>query len=758
MFKEGLRFVKGEGSYIDDMIIKEYKNHLYVSILRSPYAHALIKKIDYSDASRAGVKVITFKDLMNFLSPFPLSLDTKVEYYPIARDKAVYYGEPVALVIAKDQYEAEDAKELIQVDYEPIRPVVTIEDSLKSEPIHPQVKSNIVLNKTFTFGDFQYESEKSEVVVENKLKFPRYSCSPLETYEVFARYDGDKYEIYSNFQGPYSIHYLLTKALRADILLKGPRDIGGSFGIKSAIYPYMALIASASRVIGRPLLWRETRSEHVIASSAGAERESVVKVYGNRSGKINAIEIKAIDNLGAYPRPPEPGNLLRNHGNLTGAYDIKSMKVNYMAVLTNTIPTGLNRGYGAPHLYTAIETTIDMFADEIKMDPLDVRMKNVIKDEYYETASGGKYRSFSCYKVLRRMKEVYDEFSADAEMERAKGKRIGVGVSLIIEPSGTNIGYLDLARESSDFLPKSSAQDVVMVYIDLYGKVKVFVNGSNEGQGHETIISEQVSRRLGVKPQDVDVIYRTDTERPWAVSSGTYSSRFAPIVMEALNRALESLEDKLLLAASELLGVQKSSLKIKEGKVTTVTEDKSISLRQLVGIFHWDPIKLRNTEQGLVAVGHFQSPYANDLKEGKINSSISYGCMGQVVEVEIGETEMPSIRRAYVIHDAGKILNEKIAEGQIVGASFQGVEVSLFSSLEYNEDGIPVSQNFSDYLVLTAMESPNIEVQHITSDPNHVAGLGEGGIISMPPAIINALRKVIKISTIPALREITGSK
>ncbi|MEM0173703.1 MAG: xanthine dehydrogenase family protein molybdopterin-binding subunit [Sulfolobaceae archaeon] len=747
MFKEGFRFVSGKGRYIDD-VIREYKNVLHASIVRSAYAHAKINSIDVRDAERLSgvIKVLTFRDIKPFLDPFPLSLDINLEYYPIAKDKAVYYGEPIAVIIAKDEYIAEDAKELVQIDYEPLKPIISIRDAINSPPIHSNLSSNIVLNKILTYGKFEESIKKAEVVTETRVKFPRYSCAPLETYEVLAKFDGEEYEIYSNFQGPFTIHYLLTKALKSKVVLRGPRDIGGSFGIKSAIYPYMALIAVASRIVNKPVKWIETRNEHLIASSAGAERESLVRVYGNRQGKIYALEIEMTDNLGAYPRPPEPGNLLRNHGNITGAYEIEGLKLNYRAVLTNTLPTGLNRGYGGPHLYLALETAIDDFAEEVGIDPLEVRFKNVIKGEEYETLTGGKYHGFSCYKVVKEMKEIYEKLIKESK----KYKNRGIGVSLIVEPSGTNIGYLDLARVSKNFLPKSSALDVVLVQIDPYAKVKVIINGTNEGQGHESVISKIVSERLGISEDDVEVIYSVDTVRPWSITSGTYSSRFSPIIVKALNNALDKLEDTLLTYASELLKVQKSQLKIENGKILKVGSDKSISIKNLVGIFYWDPAKLKGIEDGLTAIGYYQSPYADDLEENRINSSIAYGCLGHIVELELDEeTKIPRILNYFIIHDSGKILNEELAKGQLLGSTFHGIEVALYASLEYNDEGIPISQTFSEYGILSTMESPrSISIVHIVTDPNYIAGLGEGGTMAAPAAIVNAIKRILGVKEV----------
>ncbi len=203
-----MRFVKGEGNYIDDFVLKEVKNYFSASIVRSPYAHAMIRSIDKSDAEKLNgvIKVITFNDIRNLLDPFPLSLDINLDFYPMAKEKTLYYGEPVAVIIAKDDYVAEDAKELLQIDYEPLESIVSIENAINSGPIHPTLKSNVILDKTLVYGKFEYEIKKSPILIEERIRFPRYSSSPLETYEILARYNGEEYEIFPIFK----VHLLFT--------------------------------------------------------------------------------------------------------------------------------------------------------------------------------------------------------------------------------------------------------------------------------------------------------------------------------------------------------------------------------------------------------------------------------------------------------------------------------------------------------------------------------------------------------------------
>jgi 2-furoyl-CoA dehydrogenase large subunit len=760
--KESLNFLKGYGEYIDDVVPKGVNNCSCASIVRSPYSHAQIVEIDPTDAlRRSGVRaVFTFNDFKNILNPFPLALESDIKYYPIASQKVLFCGEPVAVVIADDDYTAEDAKELVRVEYNPNNPVLTIEDSLRELPIFGEADSNVVMNRTFTFGNFDDLASRAEVVVEDSVHFPRYTCAPLETCEVFAEFNENGYNIFSNFQGPYTIHYLLSKALGAPIRLLGPRNIGGSFGIKTALYPYMALIAASSRLVGRPIKWNESRTEHFLACSTGAERISQTKLYGNRNGKIYAVLFDFIDNLGAYPRPPEPANLLRTHGNLTGAYKIEGIKVTYRAVVTNTIPTGLNRGFGGPHLYLALESAVNSFAKEIKMDQLHLRIRNAIDHAPYRTPSGGRYEWLNCISVLKKLENVskYNELNEFVQKIRNEGGKIGIGISLIIEPSGTNIGYLDLARKH-DHLPKSAAQEVVLVSIDPYGKITVTINGTNEGQSHETVIAQVVADELGTNIDDIDVRYRVDTHYPWTPSSGSYSSRFSPIILSALANALNALKYKLTTAASKLLGVDATDAIFVNGEIRI--NGKKISLKKIAGVFHWNPLELGEVG-GLVTVGFYQSPSADRATEGKINSSVAYGSMAHLAVVQVDEDYKLRILKYYVVHDSGKILNPLLLNAQITGATFHGIEVSTSASLKYNDDGNLLTGSFLDYEVLTSMESPDIEIYSVeneTSRPTTSAGAGEGGTMAAPAAIMNAVRDAtaFRLEALPLTADLLSS-
>lgn len=325
----------------------------------------------------------------------------------------------------------------------------------------------------------------------------------------------------------------------------------------------MTLAAAASILSGRPVKWVESRTESFIASSAGSARKGEVELAADRDGRIRAIKMRLYDDEGAYPRPPEPGALFRNHGNLNGPYDVRTIEVEYYAVLTNKSPTGLNRAYGSPQFYFALERGMEELARELHMDPLEIRHRNLITQfppvviegqRFYETPpTGGLYPMQNYAAALELLAREYKKWMAEKERD----KYIGVGLATFIEPSVTNLGYVDLAVDPKEReYPHSGAGgDYVTLTLDSSGVVHVFVNGSNEGLGHETSLAEAIAGELGVDQSMISVESRIDTSHPWSISSGSYSSRFAPVVLSAAILAARQLRDKLAKLAMAMLGI-----------------------------------------------------------------------------------------------------------------------------------------------------------------------------------------------------------
>ncbi|MBP1357572.1 MAG: xanthine dehydrogenase family protein molybdopterin-binding subunit, partial [Sulfolobus sp.] len=370
---EGLRAVKGSGEYISD--VPNPPGTLFMVIYRSYLAHGKIKRIDVSDVFNHGGIAYTSQELLKVIkNPFPLAVSAKISYYPIAKEKVRFVGEPVAIVLAKDLYKAIDLLDYISVDIDPLPPVVTIKDALEGKSlVHEELGSNVVVHRKMKFGNVEEAFKSADISIRNDFKVARHSAMPLEGYGVLA-YMTDTLNIVANIQGPLLQVYFISRALgipETQIKITTPKDIGGSFGIKYSLYPYVTLASAASILSGHPVRWIESRTESFIGSSSSAEREGYVEIASDKEGKIKGIRYVFYEDVGAYPRPPEPGALFRVHGNLNGAYDVRNIEANYTVVLTNKAPTGLNRGYGAPQFYFALETSIDKLAEELKIDPLE---------------------------------------------------------------------------------------------------------------------------------------------------------------------------------------------------------------------------------------------------------------------------------------------------------------------------------------------------------------------------------------------------
>ena len=747
MYIEGERAVNGEGLYIND--IPDFPGTLQMAIFRSPIAHGIIKRIDVKDVFSHGGIALTPEDLSKvIINPFPNTVDKKIEYFPFARRKVRYVGEPLVLVLAKDYYKAIDLLDYVQVDFEELTPVVTIDDALKGNSlVHEEIGTNVVMDKVFSFGD-QDAFSKAEVVITHPFKFSRHSALPLEPYGVLVHFE-EELRVWANIQGPMLQAYFITKALNIPITklkMKTPKDIGGSFGIKYEIYPYITLAAAASKIVKAPVRWAESRTEHFIASSAGSERKGEVEIAATKSGKILGIRYNFVEDVGAYVRPPEPGALFRVQGCLNGAYDVKNISGWYRVVVTNKSPTGLNRGYGAPPFFFALETAIDHLADELGIDPLELRIKNLITRfdrvingiEFYETPGGGLYPKQDYLRVVNAIREEY---------ERWKGQKdVGVGLAVFVEPSVTNLAYVDLALNNRRN-PHSASADYLTLSFNPDGTLSVFVNGTNEGLGHETTIVDIVCKELGLKPDEVSVTNQVDTGQPWNLASGSYSSRFAPVIISALILAIEDMKKKLITLAKKYLEAEEVAFQ--NGQFVDVKNPKkSVDVRRLVSAYHWNPSAF-NVGFPLVSTGYFYSPLLKPVDGDRINSALAYGINAHLAVVKIIDGQVKVVK--YVVsHDIGKILEKDILEGIMTGSIIHGINLALYEELKYDERGNPLVTTFDSYESLTLGDLVDTDIQYIHFEtpspyiPSGAYGGGEGPIMGAPAAIANAVSRLLK--------------
>src|SRR5438552_894995 len=375
---EDPHLLTGRGQYVDDLPIP---NLHHAAIVRSPHAHARIRGYDLAAAlGMPGVTAaLTGADVAARMRPFSVGVEAPVRYYCAATDRARFVGEPVAVVIARDRYLAEDAAERLVVRYEPLPAVVDPERALDADApvLHDAVGSNLACHRRLVYGDPDRAFAEAEVVLAERFRYPKYSSTPIETYGVVARWDPFEQvlTVWSNFMGPFAMHALVARALglaenRLRFIVAG--DIGGSFGIKSSLYPYIALVGLAAMRAGVPVKWIETRREHLLASSSGTDRIAYRELAARRDGTILAMRCRWYDNVGGYIRSPEPGGTFRPVGNYVGPYRFQHLEVDAAVVMTNKAPTGPNRGYGCGHLYFETERMLDLLAEKLGLDPAEI--------------------------------------------------------------------------------------------------------------------------------------------------------------------------------------------------------------------------------------------------------------------------------------------------------------------------------------------------------------------------------------------------
>jgi 2-furoyl-CoA dehydrogenase large subunit len=745
--------LRGEGRFIDDL--DPVPNVRHAAILRSFVPHARIAGIDTSAALAVPgvVGVLTGAEVAAMSRPFPAGIESGVEYRAAAHETTRYVGEPLAVVVARDRYVAEDAAELIEVDYEPLDPVLDVDTAVETDAC--------VHDRSFAYGDVDGALAGADLVVRERFRFPRWSCTPVECYGVVCDWDEATGTLtaWANFQGPFTLHSVAAAALRlpgSKFRLITPRDSGGSFGIKSGVYAYVVLIGLAARRFGVPVRWIEDRLEHLAASSASTARATDLEAGFASDGELVALRYEAIEDVGAYVRAPEPATLYRMHGSLSGAYRVRNVAARNRVVLTNRCPTGLNRGFGGPQVYFALERTMAIAAQRLGLDPADVARRNLIgEDEFpYRTPSGGLYDSGDYGACLERALELarYNERREEQAAARADGKLVGIGIACVVEPSISNMGYITLAQtadERAETLPKSGNAEGATVAINPLGGITVRLATTPQGQGHATVAAQVVGDVLGVDPADVDVITELDTATDaWTVASGNYSSRFSGVGAGAVLRAAEKIAAKLKTIGAAELGCEPADVELRAG--TAWNGSDGISLRRLAGIAHWHPDGLPpQVEPGLHESAFYAAPnLAPPDTDDRVASSAAHGFLVDVAVVEVeGETGAVRVLDYVSVHDAGRMLNPLIVQGQVRGGFAHGVGAALFERIEYDEDGNLVTGTFMDYLCPTAADVPPVRMEHLETPSPFTAlgakGLGEGTTMSAPVAIANAVADAI---------------
>jgi 2-furoyl-CoA dehydrogenase large subunit len=746
--------LRGRGRFVDDL--DPVPNAGHAAIVRSQVAHARITSIDVSAAlAHPGViGVVTGADVVASSRPFPVGVDDAPAYYAAAAELTRYAGEPLAVVVARDRYVAEDAAELVVVDYERLDPVI--------DPSHA-ARVATVSDRSFSYGDPDAAFAGADLVLEQRFRFPRWAGNPLECYGVVCDWNAAEGSLtaWANFQGPFTLHSVAAGALGlagTRLRLITPPDSGGSFGTKAAVYAYVVLLGVVSKRLGIPVRWIEDRLEHLAAAGASTARVTDLAAAFAADGELLALRYDVVEDVGAYVRAPEPATLYRMHGSLSGAYRVRNVAARNRIVLTNRPPTSLNRGFGGPQLYFALERTMEIAGRRLGIDAAEIRRRNLLRspDFPYRTPTGGLYDSGDYGGCLGDALELagYEERRAWRDAARREGRLAGIGLACVVEPSISNMGYITLARTAGERgaqLPKSGNAEGATVAVNPLGGITVQLATTPQGQGHRTVAAQVAADALGVAPADVDVLTQTDTSTtPWTVASGSYSSRFSGVGAGAVHRAAGRLALKLKAIAAAQLGCDPEDVELRDGKAWAGGE--AVSLRRLAGTAHWNPDGLPpGVEPGLHetvfdAAPNLEPPDARD----RVASSAAHGFLADVAVVEVErDTGVVNVVEYVTVHDAGRLLNPLLVEGQVRGGFAHGAGAALYERVVHDEDGNLLTASLMDYLCPTGADLPPISIAHRETPSPFTTlgakGLGEGTTMSAPAAIANAVADALGV-------------
>jgi 2-furoyl-CoA dehydrogenase large subunit len=774
---EDLTLLRGVGRFADDLA--EPPGCLHAAFLRAPIAHARIEAVDVTAAlALPGVTaVITGADIARETKPFLSGVKVDAPQFALAVDRVRYVGEPVAIIIARDRYRAEDALELIDVLYAPLAAVIDPEIAAGDDAplLHDGAGHNVLHERRFRYGDPQAAFAEAAHVVETTVRYPRNSCTPIETFVVLAEYrlGEDAYEVTANFQGPYTLHTVMARALKVAgnrLRLKTPPDSGGSFGVKQAVFPYVVALGIAAKLAGRPVKWVEDRLEHLAAATSATNRVTTIRAALDGQGRITALDYDQLEDCGAYLRAPEPATLYRMHGNMTGAYQIDNLTIHNRVVVTNKTPTGLMRGFGGPQVYFALERLVDLAAARLALDPMELRRRNLVPGEAmpFTTSPGAVLDSGDYAATLAKAVREggLEELKQRRTAARAEGRLYGIGCAAVVEPSISNMGYITTLltpqqRERAG--AKNGALATATVSFDPSGAVTVTVSSVPQGQGHRTVLAQVVADALGIDPGAVVTATDHDTLKdPWSIASGNYSSRFAGAVAGAAKLAAERLAKRLKAIAAPDLNVHIRDVELIDGLARSISDpDNTIALVRVAAKAHWSPLSIpEDAGVGLRETAFWAGPELSEPDEqDRVNSSGAYGFIFDYCGLEVDPADGSiHIDRYVTAHDAGRLLNPALADGQIRGGFAHGLGAALLEELAYAPDGSFLSGTFADYCPPTASELPELVILHDQSPspftPTGAKGLGEGNCMSTPVCIANAVADAIgkPVLTLPLTR------
>ncbi|GGO31673.1 aerobic carbon-monoxide dehydrogenase large subunit [Micromonospora parathelypteridis] len=737
--KEDPRFLRGRGRYVDDV---QLPGMLHLAILRSPVAHARIVSIDTSAAEASpGVKaVVTGAMLAQQNLAWMPTLSNDVQAV-LATDKVRFQGQEVAFVVAEDRYAARDALELIDVEYDVLDPVIDARRAL--EPGAPLIRDDLDGKTNNHCFDWETGDEaateavfaRADVVVSQDLVYPRVHPAPMETCGAVADYDAvdGKLRLWSTTQAPHAHRtlYAIVAGLPEHKIQVISPDIGGGFGNKVPIYPGYVCAIVASIVTGKPVKWMEDRSENLI--STGFARDYIMRgeIAATRDGRILGIRTNVLADHGAFNGTAAPVKYPAGFfGVFTGSYDIEAAYCKMTAVYTNKAPGGV--AYACSFRITEavylVERIVDCLADELGMDPAELRLKNFIRPEQfpYTTKTGWVYDSGNYEPTMRLAMEMagYDELRREQAEKRARGELMGVGIAFFTEAVGAG------PRKNMDILGLGMA-DGCELRVHPTGKAVVRLSVQSQGQGHETTFAQIVAEEIGIPPADIEVLHGDTDNTPFGL--GTYGSRSTPVSGAAAALVARKVRDKARIIASGMLEVSVADLEWDKGAFHVAGDPgRSVTIQDIALRAHGAGDLPEGIEGGLEA----------QICYNPSNLTYPHGAYICVVDIDPGTAQV-KVRRFIAVDDCGTRINPMIIEGQVHGGLTDGVGMALMEMIAFDEDGNCLGASLMDYLIPTSLEVPDWETGFtVTPSPHHpigAKGVGESATVGSPPAIVNAV-------------------
>ena len=754
--REDRRFVAGKGRFAADIAIPGMR---HVAMVTSPHPAARIVAIERAEAlALAGVHyVLDGRELAAATAPLLAGLDTpNVPRRPLAVDVARYSGEWVAAVVADSRALAEDAAELVRVDYEPLPFVLDGEQAYArgSPLVHAEHGSNVLLDRTFVWGEVENDFAQSPHRLSLRVAWGRSSTVPVETFGVVASWDPwrEILDIFASVQMPrFPDQVALALALPgSSVRVHNDIDVGGSYGVKRGI-KHAVLTGYLSRRLGFPVRLIEDRLENMRGGDAhGPERNFDLEIAFDDAGVIRSMKMRALDNVGAYAGR-SPFQLGKPISAIVGPYRIKSVQYRAIAVLSNKTVQEAVRAFGQSPTNYAIERAIDEVARHRELDRLEVRRRNLIRaHEFpYLIPSGTTYDSGDYHAVIDKVSARADYAALVAERERLRGEGLlaGIGIAACLEPSGANSTFEPLLNPKNE---TTTYTDSCRIAVDLGGAVTATIHTLSAGQGHETLVGTVIGEVLEIDPDRVRVV------RPDLLASlpsqSPVGSRMAIMLGGAAFHAAHKLKARLLAIAAHDLKLSPERASYAAGDVfDRSAPERRRSWAELVTIAHRHFHRLPpDTEPGLAFSHVIQVPTGGKLPsaDGRVQMypcfAFEFHLLLLAIDPDLGK---PEIRRYFIGHDCGTVINPKIVRGMTMGGIAHGIGAALYEEFAYNAEGQLVAQSFMDYLLPSAHEVPPVEiVHHVTPSPHTVfgqKGSGESGYLGAPAAIASAVNDAL---------------